>query len=135
MKRKSLKFYKLYILFLFFPLLPPPGVWVKTLVQLLNWNLNDLYALNSIKTLKNSDASWCATVGTQLLQVLLKRFVLYFISFIYYCIKRCKNCDKVHLLLLVTVAEDNQKAPLSIATTQRCRGGRYSFPCIASLYP
>ena len=36
---------------------------------------------------------------------------------------------------LAAVAEDDQKAPFSIATTPRCRVGRYSFPWIASLYP
>ena len=36
---------------------------------------------------------------------------------------------------LATVVEGDQKAPFSIATTPRCRGGRYSFPWIASLYP
>ena len=36
---------------------------------------------------------------------------------------------------LVTVVESDQKAPFSMATTPRCRGGRYSFPWIASLYP
>ena len=36
---------------------------------------------------------------------------------------------------MVTVVEGNQKAPFSIATTPRCRGGRYSFPWIAPLYP
>ena len=29
---------------------------------------------------------------------------------------------------LATLAEGNPKAPFSIATTLRCRGGRYSFP-------
>ena len=29
---------------------------------------------------------------------------------------------------LVTIVEGNLKAPFSIATTPRCRGGRYSFP-------
>ena len=33
------------------------------------------------------------------------------------------------------VVEDNQKAPFSIASTPRYRGGRYSFPWIAPLYP
>ena len=28
----------------------------------------------------------------------------------------------------------DQKAPFSIATTPRCKGGRYSFPWIAPLY-
>ena len=37
--------------------------------------------------------------------------------------------------MLVTVVEGDQKASLSIATTPRCKGGRYSFPWIASLYP
>ena len=36
---------------------------------------------------------------------------------------------------LVTVVEGNQKASFSIATKPRCRGGCYSFPWIASLYP
>ena len=31
------------------------------------------------------------------------------------------------------VVEGNQKAPFSIAITQRCRGGRYFFPWIAPL--
>ena len=29
---------------------------------------------------------------------------------------------------LATVVEGDQKAPFSIATTPRCRGGRYFFP-------
>ena len=36
---------------------------------------------------------------------------------------------------LATVVEGNQKVPFSVATAQRCRGGRYSFPWIAPLYP
>ena len=39
---------------------------------------------------------------------------------------------KVELVILV---EGNQKAPFSIATTPKCRGGRYSLPRIAPLYP
>ena len=35
---------------------------------------------------------------------------------------------------LATVVEGDQKAPFSIATTPRCRGGRYSFLWIAPLY-
>ena len=31
--------------------------------------------------------------------------------------------------------EGDQKAPFSIATTPKCRGGRYSIPWIAPLYP
>ena len=30
--------------------------------------------------------------------------------------------------LLATIVEGDPKAPFSIATTPRCRGGRYSFP-------
>ena len=37
--------------------------------------------------------------------------------------------------MLTTVVEGDQKAPFSIATTSRCRGGRYSFPWIATIYP
>ena len=42
------------------------------------------------------------------------------------------NDDKVKL---ATVVEDDQKAPISIATTPRCRGERYSFSWISPLYP
>ena len=34
-----------------------------------------------------------------------------------------------------TLVEGDPKAPFSIATTPRCRGGCYSFPWIALLYP
>ena len=33
------------------------------------------------------------------------------------------------------LVEGDPKAPFSIATTPRCRGGRYSIPRIARLYP
>ena len=36
---------------------------------------------------------------------------------------------------LATLVKGNPKAPFSIATTLRCRGGRYSIPWIALLYP
>ena len=35
---------------------------------------------------------------------------------------------------LVTIVEGDQKAPFSIATTLKCRGGHYSFPRI-HIYP
>ena len=37
-------------------------------------------------------------------------------------------------ILLINPQEVDLKAPFSIATTPRCRGGRYSFPWIALLY-
>ena len=37
------------------------------------------------------------------------------------------------LVKSVTLVEGDPKAPFSIATTPRCRGGRYSFPWIAPL--
>ena len=36
---------------------------------------------------------------------------------------------------LATVVEGDPKAPFSIATTPRCRGGCYIFPSIPPLYP
>ena len=36
---------------------------------------------------------------------------------------------------LATIVEGDPKAPFSIATTPRCRGGSYSIPRIAPLYP
>ena len=40
------------------------------------------------------------------------------------------NKNKVNLATLV---DGDPKAPFSVATTPRCRGGRYSFPWIAPL--
>ena len=42
---------------------------------------------------------------------------------------------KLLVTLFATVVEGDQKAPFSIASTPRCRGGHYSFPWIALLYP
>ena len=36
---------------------------------------------------------------------------------------------------LVTIVEGDLEAPFAIATTPRCRGGRYSIPWIAPLLP
>ena len=36
---------------------------------------------------------------------------------------------------LANLVAGNPKAPFSIATTPRCKGGRYSIPWIAALYP
>ena len=36
---------------------------------------------------------------------------------------------------LASIVEGEPKAPFSIATTPRCKEGRYSFPWIAPLYP
>ena len=36
---------------------------------------------------------------------------------------------------LATIVKGYQRAPFSIATTPKCRGGHYSFPWIAPLYP
>ena len=40
-----------------------------------------------------------------------------------------------HISKFATIVEGDPKAPFSIATTPRCRGGRYSIPWIAPLYP
>ena len=36
--------------------------------------------------------------------------------------------DNVSKVKYATIVEGDPKAPFSIATTPRCRGGRYSFP-------
>ena len=43
--------------------------------------------------------------------------------------------DIVSEVKLAIVVEGDQRANFSIATTPRCREGRYSFPWIAPLYP
>ena len=39
----------------------------------------------------------------------------------------------IYKVKLATVVEDDLKAPLSVATTPGCSGGRHSFPWIAPL--
>ena len=46
-----------------------------------------------------------------------------------------KRALKVKKVKLAAKIEGDQKVPFSVATTPRHRGGRYSFPWIASLYP
>ena len=44
---------------------------------------------------------------------------------------KCKLCcdrDEISKVKLATIVEGNPKAPFSIATTPKCRGGRHSFP-------
>ena len=55
-----------------------------------------------------------------------KKVLFYWLCFIAYQFIKVK---------LATVVEGNLKAPFSIATTQKCKGWRYSFPWVASLYP
>ena len=45
------------------------------------------------------------------------------------------KCTYISKVKLATIVEGDPKAPFSIATTPRCRGGRYSIPWIAPLYP
>ena len=51
-----------------------------------------------------------------------------------FVIKSIKG-KRIKKLKLTTLVEGDPKAPFSIATTPRCRGGRYSIPRIAPLYP
>ena len=44
------------------------------------------------------------------------------------------RAEKMKSVKLATIVEGDLKAPFSIATTPRCRGGCYSFPWTAALY-
>ena len=46
-----------------------------------------------------------------------------------------KERDKEGRDKLANLVEDEPKAPFSMATTPRCREGRYSIPRIAQLFP
>ena len=68
-----------------------------------------------------------------------------FVGSVYFTLlQRCGRCilhtqltGRIYLYInkLATLVEGDLKAPFSIATIPRCRGGRYSFPWIALLYP
>ena len=58
---------------------------------------------------------------------------IYIYIYIYVCVCVCVCvcvfvCVYIHIKKLATIVEGDLKAPFSIATTPRCRGGRYSFP-------
>ena len=60
---------------------------------------------------------------------------VYIYIYMYVCV-----CIYIYIYIyiyikLAAIVEGNQKAPFSIATTLRCRGGRYSLPWIVPLYP
>ena len=48
---------------------------------------------------------------------------------------RVEGLANISKVKLATIVEGDPKAPFSIATSPRCRGGRYSIPRIAPLYP
>ena len=52
----------------------------------------------------------------------------------YWKLARVKIFNNGLCKLLAIVVEDNSKAPFSIATTPMCKGGRYFFPSIHTLY-
>ena len=47
----------------------------------------------------------------------------------------CRFTPAINIVKLATVVEGYPKASFSVATTPRWKGGRYSFPWIAPLYP
>ena len=49
-------------------------------------------------------------------------------QFSFYAIQKQSNHDKTVKVKLAIIVKSDQKAPFSIATTPRCRGGSYSFP-------
>ena len=53
-------------------------------------------------------------------------------NFIWDCFLSIEFISKVKL---ATIVEGDPKAPFSIYTTPRCRGGRFSIPWIAPIYP
>ena len=66
----------------------------------------------------------------------LNNKVLYYqcLPFSRYYNRLLKNIDNYHYKL-ATVAEGDPKALFSIATTLRCRGGRYSIPWTITIIP
>ena len=62
--------------------------------------------------------------------------LFYFTSLKNYDIETIHTHTQIYIKVkLLTVVEDDPKAPFSISPTPRCRRGHYSFPCIAPLYP
>ena len=59
--------------------------------------------------------------------------LLKYIDFMWF--QRWGPVHNIAKVKLVTVVKGDPKAPFSIATIPRCRGGGYSIPWIAPLYP
>ena len=77
-----------------------------------------------------------SVLGSFPLTILLLELRFFLICFAQPFSEACKDCIfTVSKVKLATIVEGDPKAPFSIATTPRCRGGRYSIPWIAPLYP
>ena len=62
--------------------------------------------------------------------------IMWFQEFVFKMIVICLHTHTyIYIYKLATLVAGDPKSPFSKATTPRCRGGRYSFPWIAPLYP
>ena len=67
---------------------------------------------------------------------IVAQIYIYIYIYIYVCVCVCVYIYiYIYKVKLATIVEGDPKAPFSIATTPRRRGGRYSIPRIAPLYP
>ena len=79
--------------------------------------------LNRINFQTSANVIKCLQLVTLIIETHLKANAIIF------------NGKDVLKVKLATIVEGDPKAPFSIATTPKCRGGHYSFPWISPLYP
>ena len=125
----------------------PTNIWLLDLIPVRVEYGNNSLLIATAQTDKIIMGEWFAQVLTPSLSSLLTIMVVLTTFFFsrYLIIGQWIGRSRFMLFLgsldwnveckLVTVVEDDQKVPFSIATTPRYRGGCYSFPWIAPLYP
>ena len=89
------------------------------------------------KICKSSDRKLWRISYTNLSMNSFWKFLTSWTLLVYTQLNGFKYCylSLISKVKLATIVEGDPKVPFSIATTPRCRGGRYSFPWIALLYP
>ena len=107
--------------------------WEIIFLILVVWACNFLYI--NVELLNEQSKEKCLTLSFSKNEKLL----------VYLCTTGSKNVTRPEKkfmpnffylkVKLATIVEGDQKAPFSIASIPRCRGGCYSFPLIAPLYP
>ena len=100
------------------------NVWLQVSLWPLTWT-NSLKIMQSFFLLSSLSSKKWATKWENFYSLLCQSFnSSYYVLYI-----------TVSKVKLVTEVKGDPKAPFLIATTPRCRGGRYSFPWIVPLYP
>ena len=114
-----------------------PGIELRSPGPLANTLPLSQWAGKNLKIGRNFSVSLCLPVSLSL--SLSVSFSLFIYLYMYVCVRVCV-CVLIptglglEWIKLATLVEGEPMAPVSLATTPKCNGGRYSFLWITPLY-